>query len=103
MDIRPDWFQFSADTRQIRFDRAGFDLVRHVYNEEAECVQHWMEGKLEYALRAEAYVCLVECSSVALTASVHTSLSHSNGHHSQLGCWAKEHEVWFILTPPLSS
>ena len=63
----------------------------------------WRLQKLEYTLRAEVYVCLVECSSAAPTASAHASLSCSNGHHSQLGCWAKECEVWFILTLLLSS
>ncbi len=63
----------------------------------------WRSQKSEYALRAKAYVCLVEHSSAAPTASAHASLSCSNGHHSQLGRWAKEHEVWFISTPPLSS
>src|SRR5258708_5562984 len=45
-DVRPNWFQFSTNSRQIRFDGSWFDSVGHIHDKEAKCIHGWAEGKL---------------------------------------------------------
>src|SRR5258708_23476280 len=64
-DVRPNWFQFSTNSRQIRFDGSRFDSVGHIHNKEAKCICIWVEGKLmeitEISIYSESRSICVPC------------------------------------------
>ena len=45
-DIREVRFEFVADTCEVSVNRSRFNVERHEYGEETECVGRWADGEM---------------------------------------------------------